>query len=85
MMVSFSKDFVKRYRRLGKKLQCRVDDRMLLFSRDKFHPTLENHPLHGKWQGYRSINITGDYRAIYKDNDDFSYFVTLGTHSKLYS
>ena len=33
---------------------------------------------------YRSINISGDWRAVFEQNNDEVYFVTLGTHSQLY-
>ncbi len=53
---------------------------------DPFHPLLNNHPLAGRWTGYRSINITGDYRAIYElIEEDLAYFVTIDTHSNLYT
>jgi len=46
---------------------------------------LNNHALTGQWAGYRSINITGDYRAVYRlAEEDIAYFVALDTHSKLY-
>lgn len=33
---------------------------------------------------YRSINITGDYRAIYEVKDGIAYFISVGTHHELY-
>jgi len=47
------------------------------------HPLLNNHPLDGIWIGCRSINITGDFRAVYEElgNDNFE-FVAIGTHSE---
>lgn len=53
--------------------------------RDEYDPVLNNHLLKGKYQGYRSINITGDIRAVYKKiSRDKAAFVTVGKHSRLY-
>ena len=85
MKIEFSKAFQKRYKKYPQKLRSKIDERMMLFSKDKFHPMLENHPLHGEWQGYRSINITGDYRAIFEEIGSLVYFVAVDTHTELYS
>ena len=84
MRVDFSKDFKKGYRKLSKSCK-RVDERLLVFKNDKFHAILDNHQLHGEWQGYRSVNITGNLRAIYEESDNLIYFVAIGTHPELYS
>ena len=59
-----------------------------LFSKDPYNPHLNNHALRRKWAGFRSINITSNWRAIYKVVDEgeevYAYFVTLGTHKQLY-
>lgn len=53
---------------------------------DPFHEILNNHSLKGKYKGYRSINISGDYRAIYSlIKEDTAYFIALDTHSSLYA
>lgn len=63
----------------------RLRERLTIFLRDPYHPTLHNHPLRGKYLDYRSINITGDLRAIFKYiNNDDCVFVALGTHHDLY-
>lgn len=47
---------------------------------------LHDHALKGKYQGYRSINITGDVRALYYEKQDgkIVLFAFIGTHSQLY-
>jgi mRNA-degrading endonuclease YafQ of YafQ-DinJ toxin-antitoxin module len=49
---------------------------------------LNNHALVWKYMWFRSINITGDFRAIFieKSNNtyDFVEFIDIGTHSALY-
>ncbi|MEX2054346.1 MAG: type II toxin-antitoxin system mRNA interferase toxin, RelE/StbE family [Candidatus Colwellbacteria bacterium] len=86
MKISFSSSFRKEYRKLPNKLRNRVDERIVLFSKDPFNVLLHNHELKGKHKGYRSINITGDLRAHYYTlKKDSALFVKLGTHSELYS
>ena len=70
---------------MRKKEQTRCDERIGLFIRDPFHPLLNNHALSGEYKGYKSINIGGDLRAIYEPvTQDIAFFITLGTHPKLY-
>ena len=46
---------------------------------------LNNHALHGEYLGYRSINITGDLRAVYEIQDEKAVkFLFIDTHSNLY-
>ena len=50
------------------------------------HPVLLNdHKLGPPFESYRSINITGDYRLVYKRiNTDTYYLRAVGTHHQLY-
>jgi len=45
---------------------------------------LRDHQLKGKYKQYRSINITGDYRALYLLRGDEAIFDVVDTHSQLY-
>ena len=51
---------------------------------DEFDPILNNHALKGKYLGYRSINITGDLRVLYKKEGNMMIFTVIDTHSNLY-
>jgi addiction module RelE/StbE family toxin len=84
MEARYRKTFVKQYRKLPQVVQKRVQERINLFRTNPFEPLLSNHPLHGHKRGYRSINITGDYRALYEEIDGVAYFAAVGTHSELY-
>jgi len=59
-----------------------------LFSKDPDYLELNNHSLKRAWEGFRSIDVTSDLRAIYQQIDEtdetFAYFVDLGTHDQLY-
>ena len=85
MYFAYSPQFRKRYAKLLKKTQKQVDERLLLFAQESFHPQLKNHKLHGEYAGYRSINASGDLRIVYKTKTDGSVLLfTLGTHPELY-
>lgn len=85
MRVRFHKRFVKDYDRLGSKVRRTFESRLQIFCANPYQAELSNHPLKGKWRGYRSINISGDLRAVYKEvNDEEVIFITIGSHSQLY-
>jgi len=85
MKVFFSKKFKKDFSRLDQKIRLAVKNRIQIFSTDPYHIELSNHPLKGKFQNYRSINISGDFRAVYKEISEAEVmFTTIGTHSQLY-
>lgn len=86
MKIIFHKNFEKQYVKLSKGLKNKVKTRIILFQDEQYNIILNNHALHGKFTGYRSINATGDIRIIYKMVDNNSViFTNIGSHSKLYS
>ena len=67
------------------KARRRFEERIAIFGRDPFDPSLRNHALGGTFEGYRSIDVTGNVRAIYKALDeDTIEFAFIGTHHELY-
>lgn len=85
MRIIFHKSFEKDYKRLPNSIKQKVKERNMLFMSDPFNPILNNHALNGKYLGYRSINVTGDIRIIYKFLDTgIALFSAVGPHSKLY-
>ncbi len=85
MIIVYHKTFLKDVKKLPKKVKERLKERILIFGADKFNPVLNNHALKGRYQGYRSINITGDFRAIFKITPSEAIFVTINSHSNLYN
>ena len=86
MIVSFHKNFEKKLKKLRVSEKQKTRERLELFLQDQFHPLLENHPLRGDFVDYRSINVTGDLRAIFKfQSEGECIFVDIDTHSNLYS
>lgn len=85
MKIRFHKNFEKQYKKLKVSEKKKFKERKDLFFSDEYNPVLNNHPLQGKYQGYRSINVTGDVRAIYKKTDaELVIFAAIGSHSALY-
>ncbi len=84
MKIKLHKDFEKQYRKLREGEKKKFKERRDLFLQDSFNSILNNHSLHGKYLGYRSINITGDLRVIFKIDSDIATFVTIDSHSNLY-
>ena len=83
--IIFHKNFEKQYIKLKEGDKKRFKEKTNVFSIDQFNPILNNHPLKGKYKGYRSINISGDLRAIYKMKTKSCFvFVAIDNHSNLY-
>lgn len=85
MEVIFHKNFTKRFKKLPPKIQEQFYKRLDLFIKNKFNPALNNHLVDRVFLNCHSINITGDYRAIFYDQGDAVIFIIIGTHSDLYS
>ncbi len=84
MIITFAKSFEKQFKKLAKKRKQIFKERLVTFEDDIFNKILNNHKLTGGWAGHRSINITGNYRAIYREDNHAVIFVAIGTHSQLY-
>ncbi len=85
MMIFFHKKFTKRYKKLPEKIKTQFKNKLAIFSENPFDSRLNNHSLHGEWRSYRSIDVTGDVRAIYKVIDKNTIeFQIIDTHSELY-
>lgn len=85
MNIDLSHRFIKQFKKAPKEIQRAFQERSFLFQKNPSHPFLHNHALHGNYEGKRSINVTGDWRAIYQEYSSHRVmFIFLGTHSQLY-
>ena len=85
MIVHLHRSFEKRFVKLPKGIRERFKERRDLFIADPFHSLLKNHSLHEPFAGCRSINVTGDYRAIfYHESKNTVRFIAIGTHHELF-
>jgi len=85
MKLNFSRRFEKQRAKLTKSVKRKLNERLRLFVADSFHPLLNNHLLHDPYAGCRSINVTGDYRAVlYMESPSVVHFLVIGTHHNLF-
>lgn len=85
MEIRLHKNFKKKFKKLPLKIKRNYFERADLFLKDSFYPLLNNHSVDPIYPGWRSINITGDYRVLFEPkNDDVVMFMKIGTHSELY-
>lgn len=76
------------YLKLNRKIQDKADETIVLFANNPFNERLKNHKLHWKYGECRSIDITGDYRIVFKELSNDMYelveLLKIWTHSQLY-
>jgi addiction module RelE/StbE family toxin len=82
--IILEKNFKKQFIKLDIKIQSQFKNRIEMFLENQFHSTLNNHSLHGEWDGCYSINITGDIRATYEIIGSTAFFIAIGSHNQLY-
>ncbi len=84
MVISYSKAFIKQAKKLSPQLRLKLQENISVFADNPLNPSLRNHALKGKYKEYRSIDITGDVRALYLQRESEAIFDAVGTHSQLY-
>lgn len=87
--INYTRTFLKQFKKAPLQIKIAFRERLALFLGNPFLPQLNNHAITGKLRGYRSINITGDWRAIFLEFEDqkgkqIVIFEAIGTHSQLY-
>jgi addiction module RelE/StbE family toxin len=87
-IIEFSNRFTRQLTAAPNEVKAAFRDILVLFAADPSHESLRNHPLQGKLAGYRSIDVTGDWRAIFREKEAGEgivfYFYKIGTHRQLY-
>ena len=88
MIVKYSPTFLTTLKKADVRIRKSFKERITIFYKNPADPQLDNHPLKDNWQGYRSIDVTADWRAIYKKiqegGETIAYFVAIDTHKELY-
>jgi addiction module RelE/StbE family toxin len=84
MRVNYQKSFLKALDKLPTAIEEKFYIRLELFLENASHPLLNNHSVDAAYPGCRSINVTGDYRAIFRVEGNLVIFLHIGTHSQLY-
>ena len=88
MRVKYSPLFLAKVKKVDVRIYKSLRKNLAIFIKDPNAPQLGNHELHEEWEGFRSIDITANWRAIYEEIDEgeevVAYFEALGTHEELY-
>ena len=84
MNVFTSRKFEKMFKKCSPEIRKKFIDRLKIFKGNKQNPVLNNHQLSGILVGLRSINVSGDYRAIFEEKAEDIIFIAIGKHSQLY-
>lgn len=87
--IDYSRKFLKQLKKAPLEIKLAYKRRFNMFIQNPYHPLLDNHALTGDWLGYRSINVTGDWRAIFVEylsdaGTKIIIFHIIGTHSQIY-
>lgn len=79
--IEYSRKFVKELNKLPVDIISLVIEKEKVFRNNPLHPSLRLHELHGKFKEVWSISITGNYRIIFKrqENSDL-LFISIGRH-----
>jgi addiction module RelE/StbE family toxin len=83
-IFSYSHRFKKNLKKLDKKTIKAFKNRFIIFQENEYSSILNNHPLKAEYTDCKSINITGNYRMVYKRIDSLYILIDIGTHSELY-
>jgi addiction module RelE/StbE family toxin len=88
MIVQYDPDFLEKLKSVDVRIRKSFNQKIEIFKKDPLNSQLDNHKLQREYEGYRSINITNDYRALYEEvqagSEIIAYFSLLGTHKELY-
>ncbi|MBI2596394.1 type II toxin-antitoxin system mRNA interferase toxin, RelE/StbE family [Candidatus Daviesbacteria bacterium] len=87
MKIKFYKQFVKHLTQRVKpnpSLLKKCDERIALFIKNPKDPLLKDHKLIGRKEDFRAFSITGDIRIIYRQGEDYIYFIDIGSHNQVY-
>lgn len=89
MIIRYSPVFLKTLKKLNVKIKKSFKEKVLIFSKNPHDFELNNHMLRKPYLGLRSIDITSDWRGVYKEKiegeeEEVALFVLIGTHEQLF-
>jgi addiction module RelE/StbE family toxin len=82
-----SNEFKRQYKKLDRDIREKFEARLrlLVATKDNPDPLLNDHSLNPPYRDFRSINITGDWRLIYRRlGPETWYLLAIGTHHQLF-
>lgn len=81
--ISYSAEFIRRFKKLSKEAQERALDAIELFKRKENHNALRVHKLHGKYAGSYSFSVDYQIRIAFDyldKNSNEVLLLTIGGH-----
>ncbi len=88
MKTQASPQLLEKLKKLDVRIRKSFVERIKIFEENYQEPVLNNHALVREYEGYRSIDITNNYRALYEEvqsgTETIAYFSLLGTHKELF-
>ncbi len=83
--VEYKKTFQKQFKKLHPNQKEQFFQRLHSFLTDSNHSNLRIHALKWRYIWYKSMNISWDMRALFREEwDRLVIFYMIGTHSELY-
>ena len=88
MKVELHPAFKKYYKKRisnNPKLVAKTASRLKLFRENPANPILNDHPLKGSKNNFRSFSVTGDIRIVYmRVSKNHVILLDIGTHNQVY-
>lgn len=88
LLIKYTALFNKQRKAAPLEIKIAFRETLELFLENSNHPQLRNHPLKEEYSGYNSIDVTDDWRALFKVHKSKTQtiitFHILGTHIQLY-
>lgn len=88
MKRQYDPEFIKALKKADVRIHKSFRKRISIFAKNPYDSILNNHKLKREHKGYRSIDITNDWRALYVEKtageETVAYFSAIGTHKQLY-
>ena len=82
--MNFHPSLTKKLAKAPTGIKLAVRQALELFRESPHHEVLRNHLLTERYAGFRSIDVTEDWRALYRTEPERIIFVEIGTHDQLY-
>lgn len=68
--IDYTNKFNKQLKKAPIKIKRAFLKRLQLFLQDQYNPILHYHQLTGSFVALYSFNVTGDWRALFREEDD---------------
>lgn len=86
MDLRYHTNFTKAFLKLSPKMREKIKRTIEIFQDNPHNPELNNHALHGKLKGKRSISAGGNIRIIFVEENNYERVELhdVGTHNQVY-